>query len=277
MTYHSKKWESLMEQRQQHRESPTERSERVKKLSAPSSRPRWIGLIIRVVAVVFVIVIVLFIILSFLRAILLSFSALLILLLVVIGFGLMLSGFLPKWVRGMMGEVVGWCLKFVFRLCLRFLALLVQVLRWPLAMQILSRSANHVPKWSGQFRGSSGEEALGHAVLGHVVDGNLPWCLGSRLVLPAEELSKHGVVIGASGSGKTISLLRLAYVAARVYGYRVESVQSYPWINVTLHRGRAFVQGHSTGPKVESESDVEAERQCLSSRFSPFCKAFCKG
>ena len=175
----------------------------------------------RFVAVLFVIVIVLFVILSFFRALLLSLSSLLVLLLVIIGLGVVLSGFLPKWVRGMMGEVMGWCLKFVFGLCLWFLSLLVQALRWPLAMQILSRSATHVPKRSGEFRGSSGEEAGGHAVLGHVVDGNLPWCLGSQLVLPAEELSKHGVVIGGSGSGKTVSLLRLAYVAAKVYGYRV--------------------------------------------------------
>ncbi len=210
-----------MEQRQQHRESPKTRSQRVKKLSAPSSRPRWIGLIVRFVAVLFVIVIVLFIILSFFRALLLSLSSLLILLLVVIGLGVILSGFLPKLVRGMMGEVIGWCLKFVFGLCLWFLSLLVQALRWPLAMQILSRSGDHVWKWPGKLRGSSGEEAGGHAVLGHVINGNLPWCLGSRLVLPAEELSKHGVVIGGSGSGKTVSLLRLAYVAAKVYGYRV--------------------------------------------------------
>src|SRR5262249_54503293 len=35
------------------------------------------------------------------------------------------------------------------------------------------------------------------------------------------EFSKHGVIIGASGSGKTVSLLRLAYLATKVYGYKV--------------------------------------------------------
>jgi hypothetical protein len=165
--------------------------------------------------------IVLFVMLFLFCAVLVSLSSLLILLFVVIGLGIILSGFLPRWVRRMVGEVIGWCVKCVFRLCLWFLALLVQALRWPLAMQILSVSLNRVRKRSGQFRGSSGEEAGGHAVLGHVVDGDLPWCLGSLLVLPAEALSKHGVVIGGSGSGKTVSLLRLAYVAAKVYGYRV--------------------------------------------------------
>jgi hypothetical protein len=40
-------------------------------------------------------------------------------------------------------------------------------------------------------------------------------------VLLEVELQKHGVVIGGSGSGKTITLLRLAYLAAKCYGYRV--------------------------------------------------------
>jgi hypothetical protein len=61
----------------------------------------------------------------------------------------------------------------------------------------------------------------GMAVFGAPIIGDLPWCFESWLVLPEPELSKHGVVIGGSGSGKTISLLRLAYLAATVYGYRV--------------------------------------------------------
>jgi hypothetical protein len=59
------------------------------------------------------------------------------------------------------------------------------------------------------------------AVLGAATIGTLPWCVGPYAILPAQELAKHGVAIGGSGSGKTESLLRLAYIAAVVYGYRV--------------------------------------------------------
>jgi hypothetical protein len=59
------------------------------------------------------------------------------------------------------------------------------------------------------------------AVLGGANVGTLAWCIGPYAIMPAPELAKHGVVIGASGSGKTVSLLRLAYLAAVTYGYRV--------------------------------------------------------
>jgi hypothetical protein len=59
------------------------------------------------------------------------------------------------------------------------------------------------------------------AVLGGANVGTLAWCIGPYAILPAPELAKHGVIVGASGTGKTISLLRLAYLAAVVYGYRV--------------------------------------------------------
>lgn len=58
-------------------------------------------------------------------------------------------------------------------------------------------------------------------ILGAAAYGNLEWCVDPWFVLPEPELNKHGVVIGGSGSGKTVSLLRIAYVAALVYGYRV--------------------------------------------------------
>ncbi len=61
----------------------------------------------------------------------------------------------------------------------------------------------------------------GHAVIGAAIMGTLPWGHGPWAVLPQAELAMQGIVIGRSGSGKTMSLLRLAYVAATVYGYRV--------------------------------------------------------
>ena len=41
------------------------------------------------------------------------------------------------------------------------------------------------------------------------------------LAYPEADLSRHGVVIGAAGSGKTETLLRLSYLAARVYGWQI--------------------------------------------------------
>jgi hypothetical protein len=61
----------------------------------------------------------------------------------------------------------------------------------------------------------------GLAILGAAIYGTLQWCNGPWLTLPEPELAKHGVIIGGSGSGKTESLLRLACIAATVYGYRV--------------------------------------------------------
>ena len=64
------------------------------------------------------------------------------------------------------------------------------------------------------------------AVLGAMVSGDLfEWGRQDSgrlwLAYPAAELSRHGVVIGAAGSGKTESLLRIAQLAAAVYGWRV--------------------------------------------------------
>jgi hypothetical protein len=41
------------------------------------------------------------------------------------------------------------------------------------------------------------------------------------LAYPEADLSRHGVVVGAAGSGKTETLLRLSYLAAKVYGWQV--------------------------------------------------------
>ena len=66
--------------------------------------------------------------------------------------------------------------------------------------------------------------ALG--VLGAMVSGDLSeWARQDSgrlwLTYPPEELSRHGVVIGAAGSGKTETLLRVGFLAAAVYGWRV--------------------------------------------------------
>jgi hypothetical protein len=41
------------------------------------------------------------------------------------------------------------------------------------------------------------------------------------LCYPAPDLARHGAVVGAAGSGKTETLLRLAHLARAVYGWRV--------------------------------------------------------
>jgi hypothetical protein len=58
--------------------------------------------------------------------------------------------------------------------------------------------------------------------------GNLPWCYGPWLLLPEHELSQHGVLIGASGSGKTVTLLRIVYLAVKLYGYKVFFIDAKP-------------------------------------------------
>ncbi len=59
-------------------------------------------------------------------------------------------------------------------------------------------------------------------VLGLPVQGDLrEWLARGLLVLPTAELSKHGVVIGKSGSGKSETLLRLAVGAARILRWQV--------------------------------------------------------
>lgn len=59
------------------------------------------------------------------------------------------------------------------------------------------------------------------AILGAPSIGPLAWACGGYATLPESELAKHLVVIGGSGSGKTVTLLRIALLAASVYKYRV--------------------------------------------------------
>src|SRR5437016_14441512 len=79
------------------------------------------------------------------------------------------------------------------------------------------------------MRADAGEapEQIGpDGILGAMLSGDLfEWSRrdGGRLWLayPEPDLSHHGVVVGAAGSGKTETLLRIAYLAARAYRWRV--------------------------------------------------------
>jgi hypothetical protein len=71
------------------------------------------------------------------------------------------------------------------------------------------------------------EELDGKIVLGPALKGDLwAWVRAGYLVFPPEALGLHGVVIGRSGAGKSETLLRLAYLAAKVYGWRVYFVDA---------------------------------------------------
>lgn len=75
---------------------------------------------------------------------------------------------------------------------------------------------------------SAPESIRGRAVLGPAIDGDLPkqWLArrtfgGSFIVLDEANLGRHVVVVGQPGTGKTVTLLQLAYLASKVYGWRV--------------------------------------------------------
>jgi hypothetical protein len=66
------------------------------------------------------------------------------------------------------------------------------------------------------------EEIQGALTLGAARHGDLwEWVKEGCVIYPRAALGLHGLVIGRSGSGKTETLLRIAYLAAKVYGYRV--------------------------------------------------------
>lgn len=75
---------------------------------------------------------------------------------------------------------------------------------------------------------TSPESIRGRAVLGPAIAGDLPqeWLArkffgGSFVVVDEPNLGRHLVVVGQPGSGKTVSLMELAYLATKVYGWRV--------------------------------------------------------
>lgn len=66
-----------------------------------------------------------------------------------------------------------------------------------------------------------GDAILGMAGAGDLYEWSRPHDDRLWLAYPAAELARHAVVVGAAGSGKTETLLRIAYLAARVYGWQV--------------------------------------------------------
>lgn len=69
---------------------------------------------------------------------------------------------------------------------------------------------------------SRAEEIEGSMILGAALSGDLwEWVKEGYLTYPRRALGLHGVVIGRSGSGKTETLLRIAYLAAKIYRYQV--------------------------------------------------------
>ena len=80
--------------------------------------------------------------------------------------------------------------------------------------RVRTRAKKHV-------RRGTPDEQEGQGVLGAWVDGDLGWRKKQWLVFPTRELGQHGVIIGASGTGKTETLLRLAVLAAKTLGWQV--------------------------------------------------------
>jgi hypothetical protein len=74
--------------------------------------------------------------------------------------------------------------------------------------------------------GEVGAEPL--AVLGVPSVGTLAWSYDYYFTLPEHELAQHGVILGASGSGKTVTLLRIVYLASAIYGYKVFFMDAKP-------------------------------------------------
>lgn len=62
----------------------------------------------------------------------------------------------------------------------------------------------------------------GAMVLGVPLDtGDLPWVQSDLFTYPADNMARHGAVIGSSGMGKSETVLRLAYGARHTYGWKV--------------------------------------------------------
>lgn len=63
--------------------------------------------------------------------------------------------------------------------------------------------------------------ANGAIVLGVPLSGDLAWEQGGWFTYPATILGRHLVMVGGSGTGKTETSKRIAYGAAKVYGWKV--------------------------------------------------------
>jgi hypothetical protein len=76
--------------------------------------------------------------------------------------------------------------------------------------------------------GKTPETIRGRAVLGPSMGGDLPreWLAtksfgGDFVVVDESTLGRHVVILGQPGLGKTVTLMQLAHLAAKVYGWRV--------------------------------------------------------
>jgi hypothetical protein len=157
-----------------------------------------------------------------------ALSFIVIFLVVVIGFAAMLSPLVPRPVARLVFAGGRWLVRLGSTMVLLLVRGVIWAIRGSVATTVLSPH-RQAEAWQGRRARQAGKRARGavpemagsHGVLGAAIQGDLAWCVGKWLVLPEFELQKHGVVIGGSGSGKTITLLRIAYIAAKCYGYRV--------------------------------------------------------
>lgn len=66
------------------------------------------------------------------------------------------------------------------------------------------------------------EQLKGKPIIGLPLSGALPdWRIKDWVTYPAELLNRHAVIIGGSGTGKTEFLLRIAYLTAKVFKWKV--------------------------------------------------------
>lgn len=65
------------------------------------------------------------------------------------------------------------------------------------------------------------DEVSGLAVIGAPFGGDLDWTAKGWAVYSPQMLNRHAVIIGGSGTGKTEFILRVAYLARKVYGWKV--------------------------------------------------------
>ncbi len=85
-------------------------------------------------------------------------------------------------------------------------------------------------------RGGIPDQIERQVVLGLAIGTGLPdWVKKHFVILPTDELGKHGVVIGSSGSGKSQTLLRIALLVARVLCWQVIVVDGKGDEDVAAH------------------------------------------
>lgn len=116
------------------------------------------------------------------------------------------------------------------------------------------RKADAVTLGSASRRVNKSPDAIKNlAVLGPYAHGDLPrpWVWGYRgspyLCIHPTSLGRHVVVVGKPGSGKTTTLLRLAHLAAKVYGWRVYFLDGKGDVS-TMHEFAALMIGAGVPP-----------------------------